>query len=210
MTKILKTIYLIRHGETDFNRLGIVQGSGVDADLNDLGRAQAKAFFEQHQDVAFDKIYTSALRRTWQSVEGFIEKGIHWEKHEGLNEISWGIKEGKRITPSEDRTYYHLLKNWKNGLIHEKIEAGESPVEVQQRQVKALEYILSKPEEETILICMHGRAMRVLLCHLQGLDLKLMDQFPHQNLGLYKILQMETHFHIAVRNLGVELVFPDS
>ncbi len=208
MTKILKTIYLIRHGETEFNRLGIVQGSGVDADLNDLGRAQARAFFDQHQYVTFDKIYTSTLRRTWQSVEGFIEKGVNWEQHDGLNEISWGIKEGKRITHSEDKTYYHLLKNWNNGLVNEKIEAGESPVDVQKRQVKALQHILSKLEEETILICMHGRAMRVLLCHLQGLDLKLMDQFPHQNLGLYKILQMETHFHIAVRNQGIDLVFP--
>jgi len=81
-------------------------------------------------------------------------------------------------------------------------------VEVQARQQYFLEHMLSKKEEETILICMHGRAMRVLLCHLQGLDLKLMDQFPHQNLGLYKILQMKTHFHIAVRNQGINLMMP--
>ena len=42
-----KTIYLIRHGETDFNRQGIVQGSGVDSDLNELGLAQAEAFFPE-------------------------------------------------------------------------------------------------------------------------------------------------------------------
>jgi bisphosphoglycerate-dependent phosphoglycerate mutase len=40
----IKDIYLIRHGETDYNRLGVVQGSGIDADLNDLGRRQAQAF----------------------------------------------------------------------------------------------------------------------------------------------------------------------
>ena len=40
----LKDIYLIRHGETDYNRMGVVQGSGIDADLNELGNRQAQAF----------------------------------------------------------------------------------------------------------------------------------------------------------------------
>ena len=47
----IKDIYLIRHGETDYNRLGVVQGSGIDADLNELGQRQAKAFFDHyHRD----------------------------------------------------------------------------------------------------------------------------------------------------------------
>jgi len=59
-----KTIYLIRHGETDFNRRGVVQGSGVDSDLNDMGRAQAQAFFQAYQHVPFEKLYVSGLKRT--------------------------------------------------------------------------------------------------------------------------------------------------
>ncbi|HMR56571.1 MAG TPA: histidine phosphatase family protein, partial [Cyclobacteriaceae bacterium] len=66
-----KKIYLIRHGQTDFNLKGIVQGSGVDSSLNDRGRAQAEAFYETYKNIAFDKIYTSALRRTRESVIGF-------------------------------------------------------------------------------------------------------------------------------------------
>ncbi len=69
----LKDIYLIRHGETDYNRMRVVQGSGIDADLNELGKRQAQAFFEHYQNLALDKIYTSALRRTHQSVKGFID-----------------------------------------------------------------------------------------------------------------------------------------
>ncbi|MFM8374363.1 MAG: histidine phosphatase family protein, partial [Bacteroidota bacterium] len=37
-------VYFIRHGETDFNRQGIIQGRGVDSDLNETGRQQARAF----------------------------------------------------------------------------------------------------------------------------------------------------------------------
>ncbi|MEY2794111.1 MAG: hypothetical protein RJA76_2103, partial [Bacteroidota bacterium] len=97
----VKDIYLIRHGETAYNRLGMVQGSGIDSDLNALGQQQAQSFFEYYKDLNFDKIYTSKLKRTHQSVQGFINNGIAWEQHEGLNEISWGNKEGKESTEED-------------------------------------------------------------------------------------------------------------
>ena len=48
-----KTIYFIRHGQTELNRLNIVQGSGVDSELNDFGRHQARAFYDYYQDSEF-------------------------------------------------------------------------------------------------------------------------------------------------------------
>ena len=59
-----KTIYIIRHGETDYNRQGIIQGSGVDSDLNETGRIQAEKFFKAYHHIPFDKVYTSELKRT--------------------------------------------------------------------------------------------------------------------------------------------------
>jgi len=70
-----KKIYIVRHGQTDFNLNGIVQGSGVDSSLNEHGRAQANAFFQQYGAVKFDAIYTSVLKRTIESVETFIQQG---------------------------------------------------------------------------------------------------------------------------------------
>ena len=70
---------MIRHGETEYNRQGIVQGSGIDADLNETGRNQAEAFYQKYKDIPFDKVYTSALVRTHQTVEKFIEAGIPHE-----------------------------------------------------------------------------------------------------------------------------------
>jgi len=43
-----KTIYIIRHGETDLNRLGIVQGRGMDTSLNEKGLEQAEAFYQAY------------------------------------------------------------------------------------------------------------------------------------------------------------------
>ena len=59
----LKDIYLIRHGETDYNRMGVVQGSGIDADLNELGNRQAQAFFEHYQDYFLESLILHKFQR---------------------------------------------------------------------------------------------------------------------------------------------------
>ncbi|MFN4145995.1 MAG: histidine phosphatase family protein [Runella sp.] len=182
---IQKTIYLIRHGETDYNRRGVVQGSGINAPLNALGLAQAKAFFEAYHHTPFDKIYTSQLIRTIESVEGFLSKNIPHEAYQGLNEISWGIREG-RTPNSMDNDYYRwLIESWQNGQTDLQAEGGESPLEVQARLQSVMEIILSRQHEKTILVAMHGRAMRVLLATLLQLPLSRMDDFQHSNLCLY-------------------------
>lgn len=192
----IKKIYLIRHGETDQNKMGIVQGSGVDSDLNETGLAQADAFFEAYQDIAFTKVYTSALKRTQQSVRRFIEKGIPHEIHAGLNEISWGNKEGRKVTPDEDVHYHWMLEEWRKGQTDLRIEEGESPRDVAERQIPVLDLILSRTEEDTILVCMHGRAMRILLCQILHYDLKEMDTFEHSNLCLYLLTYTGSMFTI--------------
>ncbi len=93
---MVKEIYIIRHGETELNKLGIVQGRGVDSDLNDKGRAQAELFFNHYKHINFDKIYTSELKRTHQTVKNFIDLGLTWQKLSGLDELAWGLWEGQK------------------------------------------------------------------------------------------------------------------
>lgn len=182
-----KTIYLIRHGETDFNRKGIVQGSGIDADLNEFGIAQAEAFFDTYAHISFSKIYTSSLKRTVQSVQCFIDQGVPYQSYRGLDEISWGIYEGQPNSNIKDTHYHDLILAWRSGQTDLAIEGGESPSQVAIRQEPVIESILSRPEEDTILIAMHGRAIRILLTKLLKKPLSDMDTYPHSNLGLYKL-----------------------
>ncbi|HMQ00532.1 MAG TPA: histidine phosphatase family protein, partial [Cyclobacteriaceae bacterium] len=79
----IKKIFLIRHGQTDFNLKNIVQGSGVDAPLNIKGRRQAALFYEAYKWIQFDKVYTSKLKRSIESVAGFIQDGIPHEELSG-------------------------------------------------------------------------------------------------------------------------------
>jgi broad specificity phosphatase PhoE len=204
---ISKKVYLVRHGQTEFNLKNIVQGSGVDTDLNDLGRRQAAAFFNTYKHIPFDKIYTSALKRSQQSVRQFIDMGIPHDALVGLNEISWGTKEGHRVTPQEDEHYHYMLEQWKLGNTHLRIPGGESPEDVVKRMKPAVDYIMGKTEEETILICMHGRAIRILLCHLFNYPLRSMDMFEHQNLGLYLLHYTGSMFTIEKYNDTTHICF---
>ncbi|SDL06848.1 probable phosphoglycerate mutase [Catalinimonas alkaloidigena] len=195
-----KEIYLVRHGQTDFNLKGIVQGSGVDSDLNATGQQQAEAFFKAYRDIPFDKIYTSRLKRSQQSVQRFMDLGIPWEAHQGLNEINWGYREGKAITPEENEYYYSVIDAWNRGETTLRIDGGESPQDVADRQQPVLELMLSRPEEERILVCMHGRAMRILLCLMLHYELRCMDTFEHHNLGLYKLNYTGSMFSVERYN----------
>jgi probable phosphoglycerate mutase len=195
-----KKIYLIRHGETEFNRRGIVQGSGVDAPLNDKGWKQASSFYEKYKDLKFDKVYTSVLQRSIQSVEGFLRQGIPHTTFQELNEIHWGKKEGVEATMEDHDYYRYVTRQWREGNTHIPIEGGESPEDVRERQKPALKKILSAEDEKLVLICMHGRAMKILLCHMMGYELDQMDRFDHANLCLYTLTHDGNNFHIHTEN----------
>ncbi len=182
-----KTLYIIRHGETDLNKKGIVQGRGMDTDLNEKGREQADAFYEAYKNIPFDKIYTSTLKRTHQTVQKFIDHNIPWIQYPGLDELGWGIHEGQESINHIRAEFADMLQKWNAGELHHKFEGGENPLEVKERQLSVLEKLIEDNEDKNILICMHGRALRLFLCLLTNRPLSDMEAFPHSNVTLYKL-----------------------
>ena len=182
-----KELYIIRHGETELNRQGVVQGRGINSDLNDTGRAQAEAFYQIYKDVPFEKVYTSTLKRTHQTVHKFIESGLPWEQLSGLDELAWGEWEGKPASEHALSVFRDLVEKWRAGDYNAKFEGGESPAEVALRLQEAVDHIKSQVQEKLVLVCMHGRAMRLLFCVLTGKPFSQMADYPHQNTTLYKV-----------------------
>lgn len=196
-----KTIYLIRHGETDYNKQGIIQGSGINSDLNETGRLQAKLFYMAYKHIPFDNIYISELTRTRQSVAPFIERGDNFEIIPELNEINWGIMEGTMPNRVNQMLYNQMIEDWKTGYLDKTVERGETPLQLYARQKAGLEKIMARQHEETILICSHGRAMRSFLCLLQNQPLSKMEEFRHSNLCLYILKEADPmRFEVALEN----------
>lgn len=164
--------------------MNIVQGRGIDTTLSKEGHRQAQAFFEAYKHIPFQKVYTSTLQRTHQTVKPFIDYGHSAMSLPGLDEISWGSSEGMTYDDENNKQYYKIIESWRNGNIHEKIAGGESPIDIMARQKKAFEYILSEPGSP-VLVCLHGRALKIMLAWLSGKCLSQQDTFHHDNLSLY-------------------------
>jgi phosphoserine phosphatase len=210
------TLYIIRHGETALNRQNIVQGSGIDSELNATGRRQAQSFFNYYQNITFDMVVTSALKRTHQTVAPFLDhyglkkpisldvtkasstdfKELKWVQLRELNEISWGINEGKTTSPESEGYFKTLMEDWLSGVYHSRIEGGESAAELRARVQNFVDFVKTQNDKKNILVCTHGRTLLCLLTILNEHPLSKMNDFRHQNTGLYK-----AHF------IGDEFVF---
>jgi broad specificity phosphatase PhoE len=195
-----KWIYIIRHGETDYNKSGMVQGSGIDSDLNDTGKKQAKAFYDKYKKEGFEKIYISALKRTRQSVESFLLDGIPHESIPELNEICWGAFEGVDITPEMHERYLNIIHQWRSGNLDIAYEGAETPVQMAERQRTAIHKINSNAGESKILIVTHGRYLRSFLCVLLNKPLQAMDDFDHANLCLYVLKYDGENYELVTKD----------
>ncbi len=194
-----KKIFVVRHGQTDFNKQGIVQGSGVDAPLNDVGRKQARLFFEAYKDVPFDVVLTSRLIRTHQTMEPFIQNGLPWEQHENINEMGWGIHEGKKSTPDMHQKYKQMVAEWTRGNFDARLEKGESASQLAGRIRRFLEHLKNR-EEEHILVCSHGRAMRCMMAMFKNEPLYNMEYYKHSNTGLFVVDYWKGKFQLQLEN----------
>ena len=192
-------LFIIRHGETDYNKNRIIQGRGVNASLNETGRKQAQLFYESVRHIEFSKIFASSLLRTQESLKPFVDDGHEIESTSFIDEIDWGIHEGKFPSIELRDEYRKVLTHWQNGDLDRKIEMGESPLQVQVRMEKFIETHLDGHQGK-MLICSHGRAIRIFLCTLLNKPLQHMDSFPHQNLSLYKLRKNENGFEVELFN----------
>jgi len=179
-------LYIVRHGETDYNSQRIIQGRGVNTSLNQTGRQQAFNFFRSFSHIHFDHLISSSLNRSRETLEPFTELGHTINQYPELDEIDWGDYEGHVPDGHMKEVYRDILKHWQEGYLDAAIQNGESPVTLQQRQKQFIDHVL-KQLEGRILICMHGRAMRVFICALLNQDLTRMEAYAHQNLTLYKL-----------------------
>ena len=106
------TLYVIRHGQTQWNQEGRYQGQ-QDAPLTNLGRRQAQAVARRLKTVAFDRIFASPLGRAWTTA-GFLteETGIAPTADKRLMEVRYGECEG--LTEEEIEAKFPGKMEWRN------------------------------------------------------------------------------------------------
>lgn len=161
-------IYLIRHGETDWNRRGLYQGT-TDVPLNRRGRLQAEALAESLAEVRFDAAYTSPLSRARETAAAVLagREGVPLTVLPALREISYGLWQGRGAEP-RGRCNAGLEWRWRHAPWTVRFPGGESLDDVRRRAGPVLEGLVAAHPAETVLVSGHGHLNRVLLTHLLG------------------------------------------
>lgn len=159
------TIFLIRHGETDWNRRGLLQGTS-DIPLNGAGRRQAAELAERLAGVRLDAAYTSPLRRARDTAAAVLARhpGVALATVPELREISYGLWQGRGLAPA-GRCNPGLEWRWRGDPWGVRFPGGETLDEVRERAGAAWDRIAAAHPGQTVLVSGHGHLNRVLLIH---------------------------------------------
>ena len=157
---MVKTLYLMRHGQILFNFKKKIQG-WVDSPLTQLGVQQAKvasAYFERN-GISFDAAYCSTSERASDTLEQITN--MPYTRLKGLKELNFGLFEGE----SED---LHPPRR-KGQTSHEDFYVqfgGESTDDLEKRMLAALVGIMEKEENNNVLAVSHAGACYIFLRYL--------------------------------------------
>ncbi|SHJ47714.1 histidine phosphatase family protein [Paramaledivibacter caminithermalis] len=181
-------LYLIRHGETQWNCEAKTQGC-KNIDLSKLGLLQGRLLANKLKKLNEDylKIYTSDLDRCYLTAKAVSEElKIDVEVHKDLREMSFGDWEG--LTLEEIRkAYFKEYLRWRTEPHKAYIPKGESLKAVQNRCLNSVKKIIRKHNNGSVIIISHGVAIKTMIFGLLGLDLKHFYSISLNNASLNKL-----------------------
>ncbi len=152
-------IIVVRHGQTEWNALGKLQGR-TDVPLNEAGKNQAKMTAELLADKKIDAVICSPLIRARQTAEIISEgRGLSISTDDGIAERDFGKYEGWQLK------YCHLNERWDE--IDEK-DGGESTGAFVRRVFSFLDRLINQNPAENVLLVCHGGVSAAVACYFSG------------------------------------------
>lgn len=168
-------IYIIRHGETEWNTLRKLQGR-TDIELNEAGIRLAEITAEALKDISFDIAYTSPLKRAYKTAEIIVgDRDIPLISDERIQEVSFGSYEGLGCSKANyeipDPEFEYFFQAPEKYVAK---KGAESIEDLCKRTTEFLKEITSNPEleDKTVLIATHGAALKGLLSSIGNKEKK--------------------------------------
>ena len=181
--------FLVRHGETEWNRLGRFQGH-EDIKLNDRGLSQAKETAKAAAEWGHSAIYASPLTRTVQVAEEMVKVTlVPVSKQPGLKELNLGDLEG--VTGEEMRQGWpEVFSAWRSAPEKVSMPNGESLSQLRRRAWQAILDIEEKhSEDESVVVISHNFAIRSIVGELLGVPL---ENFHRMSLSLASVCTFDS------------------
>lgn len=164
-------IYIMRHGETEWNKLRKLQGQ-TDIPLNEFGEELAYITRDGMKDLEFQAVYSSPLIRARRTAEIMAEgRSLPVIVNEYLKEINFGAGEGESLEAINQNPDGNLYKFLNKPEEYTPMEGGESFEQVKDRCRKFMEEVIipSEGKCDRMLIVAHGAFIRIMISLIENI-----------------------------------------
>ena len=179
----MKKIFLVRHGESEWNKLKKVQGQ-KDIPLTEKGIEQAKLIGKRLINEGIEKIYTSDLKRAYDTAS-IIGKMLNIDviPLKELREINFGIWEG--LTTDIIKSKFSKERElWLKNPEMLKVKGAESILELQLRAMNEINKIISNNNIDNVLIVSHSATLKTIILGLLNMDISHFKNMTLNNVSL--------------------------
>lgn len=178
-------LYLMRHGETEWNRDGRFQGQ-TDVHLSDLGRRQAHSLGARMAAVPLAALYSSDLSRATETariVAAHRREALPVCLEPRLREVDVGGLAGLTL-PEIQARYPEYWAALRQDPVATRAPGGECVLDLLERARAAADAIAGRYPGEAVGIVTHGGLIKALTCHALGLPLNQRDRLQFDNCGI--------------------------
>jgi broad specificity phosphatase PhoE len=195
----MTTLYLIRHGQTDWNEKQIFRGR-ADVPLNGRGRKGAEALSRHLEGVRAVECYSSPLSRARETAEILVRPhSIDIKIEDGVIDVDYGEWQGQGNADVE-RSFAETYRRWRERPHHTKFPDGESLSIVRKRSLATLERIRAAHPDDVVFVVSHRVVTKVIMCAELGLGNAAFWRIRQDNCA-YNIIELnQTGAVVAVMN----------
>ena len=180
-------LILVRHGQTESNKLGRIQGINI-SPLTDLGREQAEAAARALVSEAPLALYSSPLPRALQTAKAIGSRaGVQPVEVQELIEMDVGKFEGLSGPQLRER-FPDVMRSWDQDPAATVMPGGESLYDVRDRAWPAIQSLAERHESETVVAVTHNFTIHTIVC--TALDMPL-NNFRKLRIDLGAITRLE-------------------
>jgi broad specificity phosphatase PhoE len=195
----MTSVYLVRHGETAWNKEEIFRGR-IDISLNEIGFREAELVGEYLKGKDIHVIYSSPLSRARETARRIAQVfNLKVQPLEGITDTSFGKWEGLPLKEVQIHDG-ELYRQWREQPHLVKLPGGESLDEVRVRAMAALEEVIQYHKGMNIVLVSHRVINKVIICGILGIDNSHFWQIGQDTAAINLIQYKEGKYILSLLN----------
>ncbi len=193
------SIYLLRHGQTAWNKEEVFRGRS-DIPLDETGLREAELAAEYFRSIPIQAVYSSPLSRALQTARKIAAShSLQVEPLEGLIDMSFGVWEGRSLREVKEKDEIRF-EQWRDEPHLVRLPGGETLEEVRSRAMAALARVIEQHPEQPLVLVSHRVVNKVLVCGILGLDNSHFWQITQDTTAINLIQHRKGNYVLSLLN----------